>query len=1191
VTDTVAVPVATAAEAPESPYKGLVPYTGFDADFFFGREREREVIAGNLLAARLTLFYGPSGVGKSSVLLAGVVEDLRKRSRENLANDAPGFAVVVVRGWRDDPIETIAAATRAAVVELIGKDDLPGPPLGASLAAVLGYWSDQLGAKVLVVFDQFEEYFLYHEHDQGPDSFDAQFPLAVNQPTLRANFLISMREDALARLDRFKGRVPNLFDNRLQIDHLTLDAARGAVVLPIEEWNRRSGPGRRVTIESALVDDVLTQVRTGLVALGSAGLGTVNGGSAESRVEAPFLQVVLTALWEAEAKRGSHMLRAQTLRELGGAETLARDRLDERIGRLGPEEQDVAAEVFQFLVTRSGTKIAHTAEDLADFAELTIEEVEPVLEKLAGDARILRTLPPPRGDGASRYEIFHDVLGPAILDWRSRHANDVRERRGRRKARILYGIAGVSVAIAVGVAGLSYLALREHNSARAEGFVAQAAMAGDPYQRVRLWQQALAAKSTPAAESAFRVAVGQSRLRLVAVHGTAVYHAFYSRDGELVLSVGGKGARVWNATTGKTLDVIAYRGSPLSGNLSEARFAAGGHAVVTAGWDGTVRLWSPPAWRGRIIARGAPPLVSASINRDGTKLLVVDGKGRVRLVSLEPPPPTTPSRPPVVSGGPFSGLPRSGIDVAEFSPNGRFVVTGSGDGVLQFRDAEGSLLRRVHAHDGAITTLSFDRDGGLLVTGSADKTARVWRVPSGAPVGGPLHEAHALDVATLAPDGGLVATAAGKVVHLWNAETGHAVGVLRGHADWVNDVEFSPDGTLAVTASGDATARVWDVPSRAELFSLEGSGSFVNTARFSPDGKSVVTSSNDGTARLWDVSTGETLRGSGSWVLDAVYTPNGKQIFTAGADGELRVWDTATLGYVTGLRLPRNQAVTDIAFDPVQSHHRFVMAVDDGTAIVRDSRTGVRLATIDEAKRTGYSGSEAELTAAAFSPDGRRIVTASVDWTASIWDARTGKHIATLVKPIWNGQKFSHAGSVEDVAYGWNGRFIVTVGDDRLARVWTADGKPTGIVFSRHRGDVLQVVSKDPENAWIVGTTSDDGTVRVWDARNGRQLAVLDAGVPLSSVAFSPNGRLLAAGSPDGYIRIWDWKQQELLSAMKLHADFVNSVAFSPDSRFILSASDDHTAKLYHCTTCGSIEALEQRVSARALPLAALDGR
>ena len=159
------------------------------------------------------------------------------------------------------------------------------------------------------------------------------------------------------------------------------------------------------------------------------------------------------------------------------------------------------------------------------------------------------------------------------------------------------------------------------------------------------------------------------------------------------------------------------------------------------------------------------------------------------------------------------------------------------------------------------------------------------------------------------------------------------------------------------------------------------------------------------------------------------------------------------------------------------------------------------------------------------------------------------------------------------------------------ARVWTADGKPTGIVFSRHRGDVLQVVSKDPENAWIVGTTSDDGTVRVWDARNGRQLAVLDAGVPLSSVAFSPNGRLLAAGSPDGYIRIWDWKQQELLAAMKLHADFVNSVAFSPDSRWILSASDDRTAKLYHCTTCGPIEALEQRVSARRRPLAALDGR
>ena len=212
-----------------------MPYTEADAAFFFGREAETEIVAANLLCARLTLLYGPSGVGKSSVLLAGVVSRLRERSRENLADDdAAGFAVIVVRVLGGpDPLKTIAAAARAEAAALLERDDLPDPPAGATLAEVLDHWSAQVGGKLLVLFDQFEEYFLYHDHESGPGTFDAEFPQAVNRADLRANFLLSIRDDSLARLDRFKGRIPNLFENRLQIDHLTLAAARDAVKLPI----------------------------------------------------------------------------------------------------------------------------------------------------------------------------------------------------------------------------------------------------------------------------------------------------------------------------------------------------------------------------------------------------------------------------------------------------------------------------------------------------------------------------------------------------------------------------------------------------------------------------------------------------------------------------------------------------------------------------------------------------------------------------------------------------------------------------------------------------------------------------------------------------------------------------------------------------------------------------------------------
>ena len=129
-----------------------------------------EIVAANLLSARLTLLYGASGVGKSSVLLAGVVNTLREQSRANIDDEDAfnDFAVVVMHAWSDPEPKAIAAAVRAEIEALLGRDDLPDPPDGATLAEVLDHWSDQLKGRLLVVFDQFEEYFRYHDHELGP---------------------------------------------------------------------------------------------------------------------------------------------------------------------------------------------------------------------------------------------------------------------------------------------------------------------------------------------------------------------------------------------------------------------------------------------------------------------------------------------------------------------------------------------------------------------------------------------------------------------------------------------------------------------------------------------------------------------------------------------------------------------------------------------------------------------------------------------------------------------------------------------------------------------------------------------------------------------------------------------------------------------------------------------------------------
>src|SRR3954468_923511 len=437
-----------------SPYKGLASFEDSDVDarFFFGRAREQEIITANLTAARLTLLYGSSGVGKSSVLRAGVVRRLRTLGGP--------LAVVVFDRWRDEPgprlRETVAA---------VGGDEPQG-----SLADTLEAACARLGGEIYVILDAAEEYFVYHRTESEPGTFAFDFPSAVQRPGLRAYFLLSLREDALAELDRFKPAIPSLFANSLRLDHLDRAAAREAIVGPIGRYNETAPEDDRVAIEPELVDTVLDQVASGKVDLGRAGRGVVDGGAAASRVETPFLSLVMERLWDAERAAGSSRLRLRTLDDLGGAEQIVKDHLGGALETLPAASQAAAAAIFNHLVTPSGTKIAHSVSDLAEYAGTPTAELEPVLQALASE-RILR--PVGGTDDSLRYEIYHDVVAQPALTWRAQHRTE-REverkladaHRRRRRLQRLFALVLVALGLMVGV---TIFALSQRSEARSRG--------------------------------------------------------------------------------------------------------------------------------------------------------------------------------------------------------------------------------------------------------------------------------------------------------------------------------------------------------------------------------------------------------------------------------------------------------------------------------------------------------------------------------------------------------------------------------------------------------------------------------------------------------------------------------------------------------------------------------------------------
>lgn len=447
------------------PYVGLDYFVEEDAGFFFGRDAERKRIIGNLQASRLTLLYAESGVGKSSLLRAGVSARLRQLAARSVAERGSArYFPVVFSTWRGNSIPAVIAALEAAA-RLVLREGTEFTVRRDSLEHAVEDVVAAADATPLLILDQFEEHFLYEPRDE--EGFDDELARCLNRRDLRANVLISVREDAYSLLgNRFKARIPNVYGNYLHLDFLDTQAARQAVLGPVETFNRQLAAGTPpFEVEAALVDEVLDEVRRGRVTIGDGAAPDV-GRTGPARVETAYLQLVMKRLWDEEVAAGSRRLRLETLRRLGGASTIVRAHLDDVLAKLPADQRDAAAAAFRFLVTSGGRKIALSPEELSEFSEAPAARLEPALQHLEHE-RILRPIPSPEPNGVARSEIYHDVLAPAILDWRRRHVEDQRraeterrlsqarerarrlEVRNRRLTAAVLGLVAIAVALAL----------------------------------------------------------------------------------------------------------------------------------------------------------------------------------------------------------------------------------------------------------------------------------------------------------------------------------------------------------------------------------------------------------------------------------------------------------------------------------------------------------------------------------------------------------------------------------------------------------------------------------------------------------------------------------------------------------------------------------------------------------------------
>jgi WD40 repeat protein len=1203
-----------------SPYKGLIPYAEDDYAFFFGRDQEQQVISASLMASRLTLMYGASGVGKSSVLRAGVVHRLRERSKRNLAERGnPQFVVVEFSSWRDDPLVGLTVAIESSVRLVMGDRTPPPPPPHHSreLRGVLTWWTDQLRASLLVILDQFEEYFLYHGREEGAGTFDAEFPTAFEQPTLAANFLVSIREDAYTLLDRFEGRIPHLRDRNLRVNHLSWKDARAAIEKPIQRFNELVVPAGEppYSIEPDLVLEVLKEVKAGQVEAGHPGDVMDVEDADGDRVEAPYLQLVMSRLWDEERKAGSRTLRRSTLSALGGAKEIVRTHLDATMATLPEEDQTAAARTLRFLVTPSGSKVALSVDALADFTQLPESRLVPLLERLSGSGlRILRPVDPPPGEPqVKRYEIFHDVLASAIRDWRARfeararEADQVRqleeqkheaEQRARTARRRLIRVSAVAlVAVIFAVASLlvgvwavhqknvasqqrgqaieqQANAQRQRNQAQQQERVARAESLAsraidrldvDPQESLALALQAVATNDIPAAETALRRSLSQTRLRMVLPgHTGTVWSASYNQDGtRVVTGSSDKTAKVWDPATGQVV-------ATLSGHTDVVKFAvfdpADDDIVLTVSWDGTARLWSVSGQAElRQVGGSDDYIYGAAFSPDG-KTVVTGGLGRVRLWSA-------------ATGEQLLTYPTSlkyWVQTVAFSEDGSRVAAGGAGGEVRIWNVDGGTPLKLDLGKqevATVETLAFSPDGTFLAGGNQNGQTAIWRVAGGQLVRKWTQYSEQVNTVRFSPDSTLLATAAGKVADVWEASSGRFVARMEGKATWVDEAEFSPDSTLVITANQDGTARISDAQSGGELMVLRGHKDIVWTAVFSSDGTRVLTASEDGTARLWDVrvvpdpanAPGQAMdprafRGHTGSVTSATFSPDGTQIATSSTDWNAALWDAS------GTKDPRFlYGDFDVVWSAAFNHDGSVLATASKDSYVQLYDTADGKLRAEAPCCSDPNDSFRPVLSATFNAAGDRLLVVYDDQTAWIWNPSTGDKVQVGGADLTD---------VLSAAFSPDGTMVATADrTGKTVRIWDATtGEESGDPLTGSAGLTNRVV-------WYEGsilTSGTDGVVRLWDPASRaevKEFKSITGG--LAAVALSPDGHWVAWGGASGTVVVWSVDTAQVVGIFHPHAADVNSIEFSPDGQWILTASDDATAEMFQCTTCRPISDIE----------------